>query len=139
MGGGRLLNIVETFSNLLAENSNSTNDSRTIERENISKSCILIHYPATFILIVINVRLVELSENADIVFPDEVTSTDVNFTKSSILIPYAIITERAALLQMGTYKCISVSLCEYVYIYDIIYYIPHIYTYYILLSFPIHL
>ena len=50
IGGARLLNIVESFSSLLAENSNSTNDSRTIERENISKCCTLIHYPAVYTL-----------------------------------------------------------------------------------------
>ena len=43
-----------------------------------------------------------LSENNDVIFLQEVASTDAVNTTSSILIPYAVITERAE-LQMGIF------------------------------------
>ena len=69
-----------------------------------------IHY------LVIDVQLVNSSENNDIFF-SEVANIDVNITNninSSILIPYAVIMERATSLPKGIY----ISVLSIMYCYD---------------------
>ena len=61
----------------------------------IIRPCTLIYYKYT----VVDVQLVRLSENSDVLFSEEVSSVNVNFTAnitSAILIPYAVVTERSA-------------------------------------------
>ena len=49
-----------------------------------------------------------LSENNDVLFLQEVAGTDAANTTSSILIPYAVITERAE-LQMGIFYMVIIN------------------------------